>query len=1157
MSSEILEEIVGSIVVVGGGVSGIQAALDLANSGYEVHLVEESPSIGGIMAQLDKTFPTNDCSLCILAPKMIDCFRHPNITIYSYSSLQEVTGTIGNFKVKILARPRYVNFEKCTGCGSCIEKCPTVNIPNEFDANIGLRKAIYFPFPQAIPKIATIDSQKCLYFTRKVCRICEKFCQAEAINFDQEPILHEINAGAIILAPGLEKFDANLKSEYGYGRYENVVTSIEFERILSASGPFNGHIQRPSDGVIPRKIAFIQCVGSRDVTCGNGYCSSVCCMYAIKEAVIAKEHNDQIDLSIFYIDSRAYGKDFEKYFERAKNQYGINFIRCLPEVYEQPDIKNLKLVYDAEGGDIKEENFDLVVLSVGLQSPEKNRILAEKLGIELDDYGFCKTKPWVPVSTSKPGIFTCGTFTSPKDIPESIAQGSAAAACAGSALTFGRGSLVKTKKYPLETSGRGNPPRIGVFVCHCGINIGGVIDIPSVVEYVRTLSHVVHVEDALYTCSSDSQDKIKEKIKELDINRVIVASCTPRTHEALFQETIREAGLNKYLLEMANIRDQCSWVHMSEPELATAKAKDLIRMAVTKAQLLNPLDTHLLNVTPRGLVVGGGIAGMNAALALAQSGFETYLVEREKTLGGHARNIKYTIDCLDVHEYLDRLNKAIHNNALITVFRGANIESISGYVGNFKTILSNSSGNPRKLEHGIVIVATGGKEYVPSEFLYGVDPRVITQTELEGKLTKTQIGDYTNIVMVQCVGSREEPRQYCSRVCCAEAIKNALTIKQQNKDTNVFVLYRDIRTYGLTENYYRKARDAGVIFIRFELDKKPVVSRKQVPENTDVLEVTVTDPVLGHQLVIDTDLLVLSAGIIPEDNRKLAQMLKVPLNEDGFFLEAHSKIRPVDFATDGIFLCGLAHSPQTINESITQAYATVSRACTFLSKQSIEAVGTIATINQDRCIACLNCAAVCEYNAIATVQSQVNVNPLLCKGCGTCAVECPAMAITMHHFTDDQLSSMIQTALNPEYNKNEPNALAFFCTWCAYAGADLAGVSRFQYPPSIKIIRVMCSGRIDEKYILQALLLGADGVLIGGCHHGDCHYSSGNLKAEKRVHNVQQWLKHAGVDPSRLRLEWISAGEGRKLAEVMTDFTHQLQQLGPSPLRFRQDTPNQ
>jgi heterodisulfide reductase subunit A len=1151
MPSKKIEDVVGSIVIVGGGISGIQAALDLADSGFKVHLVEESPSIGGIMAQLDKTFPTNDCSLCILAPKMIDCFRHPNIAIYSYSTVEEVTGTIGNFKVKILTHPRYVHVDKCTGCGSCIEKCPIVNIPNEFDAKIGLRKAIFFPFPQAIPKIATIDPQKCLFFTRKVCRICEKFCQAEAIDFEQKLVEYEVNAGAIILAPGLETFDTTLKSARarGYGRYKNVITSVEFERILSASGPFSGHVQRPSDGVVPRKIAFIQCVGSRDVSCGHGYCSSVCCMYAIKEAVIAKEHVDHIEPTIFYIDIRAFGKDFDKYVERAKNQYGLNFIRGLPEVYELSDTNNLKLVYEADDGNMFEEIFDLVVLSVGLQPTEKSKILAEKLGIELDEYGFCKTKPFLPVHTSKPGIFACGTFSSPKDIPESIAQGSAAAACAGTTLTLGRGSLVETKKYPEETFVTGHPSRIGVFVCHCGINIGGVVDIPSVVKYVQTLPNVAYVEDDLYTCSSDTQEKIKEKIHQFNLNRIIVASCTPRTHEALFQETIREAGLNKYLFEMANIRDQCSWVHMSEPEAATEKAKDLIRMAVTKSQLLNPLERLPLKVTPRGLVIGGGVAGMNAALALAQSGFETYIVEKEPTLGGFTRNIRYTVDGLNVQEYLHTLIENVYQNELITTFQEATIESISGYVGNFKTMLSDINGIKRELEHGIVIVATGGIEYLPTEYCYGDDPKVITQSELEVKLAENKLGDLENIVMIQCVGSRDERRQYCSRVCCTEAIKNALKIKEKNWNVNVFVLYRDIRTYGLVEDYYQKARDAGVLFIRYDQDKKPVVTKRKVAGSKDVLELSIYDPMIGNQLIIEADLLVLSVAIVSLDNKKLAQILKIPLNEDGFFLEAHSKIRPVDFATDGVFLCGLAHSPQTINESITQAYATVSRASTILSKESIEAVGTIATINSDQCITCLNCEAVCEYNAITVAQSQVNVNPLLCKGCGTCAVECPAMAITMNHFTDDQLSSMIRTALEPKRDQEGPNALAFFCTWCAYAGADLAGVSRFQYPPTIRIIRVMCTGRIDEKYILQALLLGADGVLIGGCHHGDCHYSSGNRRAEKRVQRVHQWLKQAGVDPDRLRLEWVSAGEGKRLAEVMTDFTQQLEKLGPSPLR--------
>jgi len=806
----------------------------------------------------------------------------------------------------------------------------------------------------------------------------------------------------------------------------------------------------------------------------------------------------------------------------------------------------LILRYHTEEGTIAEEVFQLVVLATGFQPSTQLHTLAHTIGVDLDEYGFCRTSEIMPLETSRPGVYVCGMFESPKDIPETVTQASAAAAAAGGLLAPARGTLVSRRDFPHETDVQGSPPRIGVFVCHCGINIGGVVTVPEVVAYAKTLPNVVYADENLYTCSSDTQELIKETIREHKLNRVVVASCTPRTHEALFQETIREAGLNRYLFEMANIRDQCSWVHMHEHVAATQKARDLVRIAVTKARLLQPIKTLPLSINHKGLIIGGGVAGLNAALALADQGYETYLLEKEPKLGGLTRSLRYTLDGTDTRMYLASLIEKVERHERIQVLTGIMITDILGYVGNFITRFTDTEGEKQSLEHGITIVATGGDEYHPHDYLYQEDPRVITQSELEQRLENQKHFAPTNVVMIQCVGSRSPEHPYCSRVCCGDAIKNALRLKERSPDVNVYVLYRDIRTYGLTEQYYQRARAAGVVFIRYDEACPPLVTQ----QDDSSLSVVVNDLSIDTPVMLQPDLLVLSTAIVPaQDNEALSKMLKVPLNEDGWFLEAHAKLRPVDFATEGVFLCGLAHGPKTIKESIAQAYAAVSRACTLLSKETIEAVGIVATVNEDRCIACANCEIVCEYNAIHVTKAYAEVNPLLCKGCGTCAVECPAMAITMQHFTDDQVSAMITAALEPISHSKEPKALALFCNWCAYAGADLAGVSRFQYPPNVRIVRVMCTGRIDEQYILQALLQGADGVLIGGCHIGDCHYTSGNLQAEERVQRVRQWLKEAGIDPTRLRLEWISAGEGKKVADVMTDFTHQLEKLGPSPLR--------
>ncbi|MEM1550823.1 MAG: FAD-dependent oxidoreductase, partial [Candidatus Bathyarchaeia archaeon] len=777
-------EKVGAVLVVGGGIAGIQASLDLAESGFRVYLLERSPSIGGTMAQLDKTFPTNDCSMCILAPKLVAAGRHPNIQLITNAELVDVKGEAGNFEVTIRRKARYINPEKCKGCGVCAQYCP-IEAPNEFDEMLGIRKAVYIPFPQASPLVYTIDKEVCIE-----CGLCEKVCLSNAVERKQSDEYVKINVGAIILAPGFEEIDARLKSEYGYGRYLNVITSIEFERILSASGPFGGLILRPSDGRIPKKIAFIQCVGSRDSQIGNEYCSAVCCMYSIKEAVIAKEHRPDLDCTIFFMDIRAYGKDFELYYLRAQKEYGIRFIRSrVSRVEEVPETQNLIIHYIDEYGNPKEEEFDMVVLSVGMRPTKEAEKLAKILGINLNKYNFCETSTFAPIETSKPGIYVCGAFQAPKDIPESVTQASGAAAKAASMVASERWKMTTMKEFPPERDVSQEEPRIGVFVCHCGINIGGIVNVPEVVEYAKTLPNVVYAEANLYTCSTDTQKLIKEKIIEHKLNRVVVASCTPRTHEPLFRETVREAGLNEYLFEMANIRDQCSWAHMHEPRAATEKAKDLVRSAVAKARLLRPLKKPIVNVIPAALVIGGGVSGMNVSLELAKQGFEVHLVEREKELGGNLRKIYYLLEGGDPQEYLRKLISEVTRHPNIHVYLGAEVIEVNGFVGNFRSkILHN--GSTKEVEHGVIIVATGAMEYRPKEYLYGVDPRVVTQRELEERIYRGLFNAKT-VVMIEGVGARNEENPNCSRICCSMALKNALKIKEISPETEVYILYKD------------------------------------------------------------------------------------------------------------------------------------------------------------------------------------------------------------------------------------------------------------------------------------------------------------------------------------------------------------------------------
>jgi heterodisulfide reductase subunit A len=990
-----MDEKVGAVLVVGGGVAGIQASLDLADSGFKVYLLDESTSIGGTMAQLDKTFPTNDCSMCILAPKLVTAGRHPNIQLITHSELEKAKGKAGNFQITILKHPRLVNVEKCTGCGLCAQNCPT-EVPNEFDQNMSMRKAIYVPFPQAVPLKYAIDIENCIK-----CRLCERICPAKAVDFDQQPETVKINVGSIILAPGFEGFDCHLKTEYGYGRFLNVVSSIEFERMMNASGPFGGKIVRPFDGKIPRKIAFIQCVGSRDAQLGNNYCSAACCMYAIKEAVIVKEHSSNpLDCTIFYMDMRCYGKEFDAYYERAQGEWGIEFVRSrVASVTEDPSTGNLFLHY-VEIEEPKEEEFDMVVLSVGMQPPKNVEKLAENLGIKLNKYRFCQTDTFSPLETSKPGIFVCGAFGGPKDIPESVAQASGAASKAMCIIATERGKLIAEKEFPPERDVSQEEPRIGVFVCHCGINIGSVVNVPKVVDYAKTLPNVVYAEENLYTCSQDAQKLVAEKIRQHNLNRVVVASCTPRTHEPLFRETVQEAGLNPYLFEMANIRDQCSWVHMHEHEKATEKAKDLVASMVAKARLLKPLKKPTIEVTPVGLVIGGGIAGMTAALELAKQGFEVHLVEKKKELGGHLLTMHYLFEKDDnPQEKLQAITKAVMENDKIHVYTGAEVVDVYGFVGNFKTRIKRQSGKEKEIDHGIVIVATGAVEYEPTEYLYGKDPRIMTQHELEEQIAKGEFKAKT-VVVIQCVGARNEERPNCSRICCGQAMKNALKIKEVSPKTEVYVLYKDIRTYGFKEDYYREAATKGVLFVNYDDERKP-----RVVDEDGKLKVTFWEPVIKEEVEIGPDVVVLSAATLPNpDNKRIAEMLKVPLTKDGFFLEAHMKLRPVDFATDGVFLCGMAHWPKFIDESISQACAAAARAATILSKKTLDAEGTVSHIDEDLCIGCGVCISICPYKAIAKDENGLaKVNEVLCKGCGTCAASCPERAIMMHQFTDEQL----------------------------------------------------------------------------------------------------------------------------------------------------------
>jgi heterodisulfide reductase subunit A-like polyferredoxin len=860
------------------------------------------------------------------------------------------------------------------------------------------------------PEQAVAEAKRCLACGLcSECGLCTKACGPGAIVHDMQPSERTVRVGSVVLTPGYEEFQASLRGEFGHGRYANVLSSVQFERMLSASGPTEGHVVRPSDGKPVKKIAFIQCVGSRDSARGNGYCSSICCMSATKEAMVALEHISGLDVSIFCMDVRAFGKEFDNYVNRARDEHGVKFIRAMPSrVVEMPGSKNARVRFFDEKGEENQQEYDLVVLSVGLRPSASVKDTAAKLGLDLNQFGFCQTDRLAPMAASKPGIYVAGAFQEPKDIPESVAQASGAAACAMEKLSAVRGTLIKRHEYPWERDVTDEKPRVGIFICHCGHNIASVVDVKAVAEAAGKMPGIAHTETNLYACSDTSQQHIKDVIREKRLNRLVVASCSPRTHEVLFQETLRESGLNQYLFAMTNIRDQCSWVHRNDPVAATEKATDLMRMAVARARNLKALGTGKLPVVQSALVLGGGLAGMTTALALGDQGFAVHLCEKEAVLGGQLRNIYFTLEGSDVVGFLAEMIARVQSHPKITVHLKTKPVQITGHVGNFKTRV-DEAGKEQTISHGVIVLAVGGSERQTELYLNGKHPGVLTQRQLEEKLAKKTLvtGDAPSIVMIQCVDSRNDAHPYCSRVCCSAAIKNALELKKQKPKAKVVVLYKDIRTYGFRELAYQQAREAGVLFIRYNDKQEPVVADK------GELQVTVIDASNGREIALKPDMVVLSTGIAPAaDNPVISGLLRSALTADGFFLEAHPKLRPVDLANEGEFLAGLAHSPRFIDETIAQAKAVAGRAATVLSRAFLDIAGQVAKVDPTDCVACATCVKVCPYGApMINELHKAEIQGAKCMGCGSCTAACPAHTITLQHQECNQMTAMLDELL--------------------------------------------------------------------------------------------------------------------------------------------------
>jgi heterodisulfide reductase subunit A len=1110
------------VLVIGGGIAGIQAALDLADAGARVVLVEREATIGGIMAVLDKNFPTLDCSICIEAPKMSQVDLHPNIEIISLAEVESVEGQAGDFRVGIRQRTRYVT-DECTRCGECTEVCPVVK-PNEFDSGMAVRKAIYTPIPQAVPGAYLIDPASCLNDPPNYipCDRCLQACAPKAIDFNLPAEKHiDLEVGSIIVAIGYQSFDPRRSAEFGYGAHPDILTAMEFERLVSSAGPTGGEIIRPSDGVHPENILFVLCVGSRDHRFFR-YCSRFCCMYSIKHAYQAIDHGVE-NVDVLYMDIRAFGKGFDGFWQRTQ-EAGARFLRGRPSRISRGDNGSVRVLYeDTERMARVEDDYDMVVLANAVSPPGSMPQLAESLGIELDQDGFIAAQESEGglVVTSREGIYAAGCAAGPKDIPDSVAEGSGAAALALSHLTA-RHWPEPPDVEPIEDL---HPPRVGVFVCHCGSNIAGVIDVHDLTDYSRTLPDVVYAGDQMFSCAGNTQKEIEDAILEQGINRVVVAACSPKTHESIFRGVLQRTGLNPFLLVMSNIRNMDSWVHKDEKVAATIKAKDMVAMAVEKARILEPLHASQLPVTQRVLVVGGGIAGMTAAAALARQGFETHLVEQQDQLGGMLNELDEISPSSIRAEDLVKAKKREMRTRKVKVHLGQTVESISGVVGSFQAKLSKG----KELDVGAVIVATGSVAYQPTEFGYGSSPKVVTNLELD-RMLDSGGPEAERITFVSCVGSRENGMG-CSRYCCTSMIGQALRLRQDGK--KVRVLYKDIRTYSRqAEELYEAAMKAGVQFIRYDSDLPLQETVTSVNGSVEVY-----DAMLGGRISIPTDLLVLVVGLRPT-GEELTDQMKLSRSEDGFLMELHPKLGPAETSNQGVFLAGSAQGAKDVRESVAQALAASAKAGALLSRGVIEKEPLTAIVDQELCNACMRCVKVCPFGAIEQVgevkEGSIVIHEAACMGCGTCAAECNFQAIEMPYFTRDQMLAQIDAALA---ERPEEKCLVFSCNWCSYAGADLAGIEKRQYPTSALILRTMCSARLEESFVARAFEKGAGAVLVTGCRltetGSDCHYNYANVLTKKRFEFWQRKYGRKGIEEDRLRLRWISAAEGKVFAETI------------------------